>query len=370
MLVGAPRVGRPTLATLAADLRVSRATVSNAYNRPDQLSEQMRATILARAAELGYPGPNPAGRRLNDHSLSTVGVMFSETITYPFSDPAAREFMTGLGAEAQQHQLGILLVPAPVHGPTARQALDNAVLDAIVVYSMPDDDPVLRAAIARRVPLVVVDQPELPDTPFIGAEDRRGAAVAMDHVLDLGHHDVAVVTFRLGRAARSGFADVDRQAGAIYQVARERLAGYRDATEAHGRAWRRVRVWEQPEHTLLDGYAAGLALLARQPRPTAIVAFSDVLALGIMRAADELGLQVPRDLSVVGHDDIPEAAAAGLTTVQHPLTHKGTLVGQRLRTLWEPGATEEPTRLPATLVTRTSSSTIGRAAKAGGTAQP
>lgn len=353
-----PRARRPTLATLAADLGVSRATVSNAYNRPDQLSEEMRARILGRALELGYPGPNPAGRRLNDHSLSTIGVMFSETITYPFSDPAAREFMSGLGTQAQQHQLGILLVPAPVRGPTARQALDNVVLDAIVVYSMPDDDPVLQAAIARRVPLVVVDQPELPDVSYVGFENHRGAAAAMNHVLDLGHHQIAVVTFRLGREGRSGIADPTRQANALYQNARERLAGYRDAVEARGRSWAQVTVWEQPEHTVEDGYAAGLALLRQQDRPTAIVAFTDVLALGIIRAAAELGLHVPTDLTVIGYDDIPEADAAGLTTVHHPLAQKGSLVGQRLRTLWEPDSTQESTRFPATLVIRGSSAQI------------
>jgi DNA-binding LacI/PurR family transcriptional regulator len=347
---------RPTLATLAADLGISRATVSNAYNRPDQLSEELRARVLGRALELGYPGPNPAGRRLNDHSLSTIGVMFSETISYPFSDPAAREFMSGLGAEAQQHQLGILLVPAPVRGPTARQALDNVVLDAIVVYSMPDEDAVLRAAIARRVPLVIVDQPELPDVSYVGFENRLGAAAAMDHVLDLGHLEIAVVTFRLGREGRSGTADLERQTSAIYQNARERLSGYRDAVEAREGSWAGVTVWEQPEHTLDDGYAAGLTLLRDRERPTAIVAFTDVLALGVMRAAAELGLRVPEDLTVVGYDDIPEADSAGLTTVHHPLSQKGSVVGKRLRSLWEPDSTQQSMRFPASLVIRTSSS--------------
>lgn len=347
----APNGGRrPTLATLAADLGVARTTVSNAYNRPDQLSPELRERILTRAAELSYPGPNPAARRLNDSTLTTVGVMFSEKFTYPFVDAAAREFLQGIGAVAETHQLAVLLIPAPVRGPTARNAIENAVLDALVVYSMPDGDDVLAAALARRVPTVIVDQPQLPEGAFVGIDDRRGARMVMEHVLAQGHTRVAVVTFRLGRDSRAGVADGPRQAEAIYAIARQRLAGYRDAVEAAGLDWSDITVFERPEHTYEDGLQAGRALL--DDAPTAIVTFTDVLAAGVVDAATERGFRVPEDLSVAGFDDSALAVQYNLTTVHQPLRRKGEEVGHLLIDTWGTEAAAKKVILPVELVLR------------------
>ena len=343
---------RPTLATLAADLGIARSTVSNAYNRPDQLSADLRERILTRAKELSYPGPNRAARRLTDTSLTTVGVMFSERFTYPFVDAAAREFLKGLGTIAERHQIGVLLIPAPVRGPTARNAIETAVLDALVVYSMPDEDEVLTAALDRHVPTVIVDQPRLPGFALVGIDDRSGASSIMEHVIGLGHTRIAVATWRLGRDARAGVADRERQDHAIYAIARERLAGYRDAVEAAGMDWSAVLVHERPEHTYEDGVASGREILTRDDRPSVVVAFSDVLAAGVIDAARELGLRVPEDLSVVGFDDSELAAAYSLTTVHQPLKAKGEQVGHLLIDTWS--TEDEPTNvfLPVNLVTR------------------
>src|ERR1044072_1796969 len=92
-------VRRPaTLASLAAELGVSRTTVSNAYNRPDQLSPELRRRVLETARRVGYPGPDPVARSLRTRKAGAVGLLLTENLSYAFRDPAAPGFLGGLGA--------------------------------------------------------------------------------------------------------------------------------------------------------------------------------------------------------------------------------------------------------------------------------
>src|ERR1700712_5084955 len=116
-----PPVAGPTRVTLLAvaqDLGVSRATVSNAYNRPDQLSATLRERILARAAELGVAGPDPMARGLRRGRVGAVGVLVDESLSYAFSDPAAVLLLDGLARALEEDGLGLLLHAA--HGGAGR----------------------------------------------------------------------------------------------------------------------------------------------------------------------------------------------------------------------------------------------------------
>src|SRR5918994_3374325 len=105
----APR-RRATLASLAAELNVSRTTISNAYNRPDQLSAELRDRVLAAAKEMGYPGPDPVARSLRTRRAGAVGLMITEPLTYSFRDPAALNFVAGLAESCEEVGQGLLLV--------------------------------------------------------------------------------------------------------------------------------------------------------------------------------------------------------------------------------------------------------------------
>src|SRR5919197_5581144 len=105
----APR-RRATLASLAAELKVSRTTISNAYNRPDQLSADLRDRVLATAKRLGYPGPDPVARSLRTRKAGAVGLMITEPLNYSFSDPAALDFVAGLADSCEEAGQGLLLV--------------------------------------------------------------------------------------------------------------------------------------------------------------------------------------------------------------------------------------------------------------------
>jgi DNA-binding LacI/PurR family transcriptional regulator len=345
---------RATLQTIADAVGVSRSTVSNAYNRPDQLNPALRERILATARELGYPGPDPAARRLRTGQAGAVGLLFTEALSYAFTDPAAVAFLEGLAHRAGAAGTALLLVPSPP-GADSSEAVRAAVVDTLCIYSMPDDHPSVAAALERRLPTVVVEEPLLREgVAFIGIDQRGGMRALGDHLVALGHRRVAVLCDRLAPDDYEGPVDDARLAAATFHVGRERLGGVRDALLAAGVAGGPVAVHECPQG-LAPARAAARELLRLEPRPTAIAAITDVLALGALHAAADLGLRVPEDLSVSGFDDVPDAAFAAppLTTVRQPLRGKGEAAAELLAELLE-GAPPRTVELPVELVVRAS----------------
>lgn len=323
-----------TLTRIAGELGVSAMTVSNAYNHPDRLSGALRARIFATAGRLGYHGPDPVGRSLRRQRTDVVGVLYSNPLSYAFDDPAAVSFLSGLSSVTEGADLGLLLVPAAggASGGRDPRAAAQAAVDGFVIYSMSDEEPLLAAALDRRLPAVVVDQPLREGVPFVGVDDEAAARVAAEHLLHLGHERFAVVSFALSPDVRDGIAPTARQERAAFHVSRLRLRGYRAALEDAGLSWSKVPVYECPGSSREFGQRAAEALLLTECGPTAILATSDQLALGVIARATRRGLSVPEDLSVVGFDDIPAAPGADppLTTVHQDHAEKGLLAGRML----------------------------------------
>jgi DNA-binding LacI/PurR family transcriptional regulator len=346
-----------TLLTLARDLGVSRATVSNAYNRPDQLSPALRERILARAAELGFPGPDPMARGLRRGRVGAVGVLVDQAVSYAFSDPAAVQFLDGLARAVQHEGLGLLLHAGPGEGrEDDLRRVSDAAVDAWVVQSLPDGSPAAAVAAARGRPVVVLDQPALPGAPLVGIDDAGGARAAAEHLLGLGHRRLAVVTMPLRADGREGPADAARQAAAAYRNMRSRLAGVHAAAAAAGLPEDAVRVVEAAANAPSAAARVSTGLLGAADRPTAVLALSDPLALGVLRAAHAAGLDVPGELSVTGFDDSPAAAAAepALTTVAQPLRERGAAVGELVLGLLRGEQVASPPPAAVRLVVRAS----------------
>jgi DNA-binding LacI/PurR family transcriptional regulator len=350
-----PRTRRKaTLASLAAELGVSRTTVSNAYNRPDQLSPQLRQRVLDTARRLGYPGPDPVARSLRTRQAGAVGLIFTETLSYAFRDPAAVGFLEGMALACEEARTGLLLVPAAPGGEPDPAIVHRAAVDGFVVYSMPDDDPYVAAVLERPVPTVIVDEPVgEPAVDWVGLDDRAACAAVGRHLADLGHRRVGVISSRLTTERYDGPADLARQASARYAVERARLAGLADGLASAGIDWAEVPVEERFDNSPAAGAAAAAVLLDRYPELTAIACTTDVFALATLGVAACRGLQVPAELSVTGFDDVPQAATAGLTTVRQPMLDKGRAAGRLL--LDESEHTEaRHVLLPTELVVRTS----------------
>jgi DNA-binding LacI/PurR family transcriptional regulator len=344
-----------TLAALAAELGVSRTTVSNAYNRPDQLSAELRERVLEAARRLGYPGPDPVARSLRTRQAGAVGLLLTEALSYAFRDPAAIGFLEGLAIACGDAGRGLLLVPASLDadGRKTTATVHRAAVDGFVVYSVPDDDPSLAAVLQRPLPVVVCDQPQIDGVAHVGIDDRAAMRSLGAHLVGLGHRRIGVVCMRLGRDRHDGFVTVQRQRAARFHVQRARLAGLADVFGAALLDWNAVPVVERFDHTVFSGASATSELLSRHSGLTAIVCTSDILALGALREIRRRGRRVPEDFTVTGFDGVPEAERAGLTTVSQPVLEKGRVAGQLLLDCSPP-----PSRtvvLPTALIVRTTS---------------
>jgi DNA-binding LacI/PurR family transcriptional regulator len=340
---------RVTLKTIAEAVGVSRTTVSNAYNRPDQLAPELRDRILGTARRLGYPGPDPAARRLRSGRRDAVGLLVTEGLSYTFTDPASVLLIQGIARATEDAGIALLVVPE-------RGGVEDAVVDAFCLYSLPAQHPNLAAVQERGVPLVVVDEPRVEGHAFVGIEDRRGARLAADHLLALGHRRFALLVDPTQLDGYAGPLTPEREASAVSMTFLERLGGYRDALEAAGIDWAAVPRFELPANVPERGLEGARLALATDPRPTALIAATDQLALGAIEAARVAGLRVPEDLSVVGFDDIPGAAWSrpALTTVRQPLFEKGEIAGRLLTE----GASDREVILPVELVVRGSTAGV------------
>ncbi len=337
-----------TLKDVAAAAGVSRTTASNAYNRPGRLSAAVQARILAAARELGYPGPDPVARSLRTGRVGTVGVLLAEALTFAFDDPAAVLLLREIAEASQLADIGLSLLPAPPERPTGTAALTHAVARAVVdgflVYQLPDGHPSIPALLGRHLPTVVVDGPDLQGVPFVGIDDRGGARQAAEHLLALGHRRIGVLVDRIAADAYRGPVDDRRLEVSGFRAARLRLAGYADAVQAADLAWAAVPIQECGVPNRASGYTGATALLERAPELTAILATTDLLALGAVEAARQRDLPVAGALSIVGFDDLPDAAGAELTTVHQPLTGKGRIAAHMLQQALD-GAAVIPSRV-------------------------
>ena len=341
-----------TLQTIADAMKVSRATVSNAFNRPDQLTPELREKILAKAKELKYGGPDAAAAVLRKGRTDTIGVVFTESLAYALTDPVALSVLQGIAKETEEAEMRLLLIPTAADR-TDTSPVRDAVVDSFILWSLPDTDPQLHAALAKRLPVVIVDGSVQPEAAWIGIDERSGLETLVDRLLHLGHRRFGVIAWPLAEDGFMGFADLERR-DAIYATARERLEAVRDGVEVAGIGWADVPVFECDINSRENGVRGAAALLDLAEPPTAILCLSDLLALGAMQTASARGLAVPGDLTIAGFDDIPAAARSDppLTTIRHSFAHKGGYAARFLLDGW----TGDPPRmqLPTELIWRES----------------
>ncbi|MBZ9753450.1 LacI family DNA-binding transcriptional regulator [Deinococcus sp. HMF7604] len=356
-----PSAGRMTLRDVARALGVSVATVSNAYNRPDQLSAELRSRILNEAQTLGYRGPDPLARSLRRGRTGVLGVVYDAPLDYAFADPAAALFLGSVARAVQGEALNALLLASP-HEPDADPTgpVCSASVDGFIVYCAAEESPLLRAVLGRQLPTVLVDHAPHPAALGVGIDDAGGAHQAAAHLLALGHRTLGVICLELAPARAAGPVSPGREARISYHPTAARLSGYRAAVSAVPGAslWPTETLQNTPE----EGEVRALDLLRAHPEVTALLCMSDVLAQGALRAAQTLGRRVPEDLSVIGYDDLPSSPALNLTTVWQPTADKGRAAGEAMLALLR-GEAAQGLTLPTRLVVRgTTAAPAGAAA--------
>lgn len=295
-------MSRVTIADIAAELGVSVPTVSKVLNGRKDVAPTTRVRVEDALRRADYQRRG-SGRTSSASSSNTVELVF-HTIETPWS----LEIIKGAQDVAVASDLKVTLTElGGEHRPPTEWidgVLERKPLGVILVLATLAEEQ-RRQLVSRNVPFVVVDTFGEPPVgiPTVGSNNWNGGLAATRHLIEIGHEEIAVI---------SGPRE--------YLCSRARVDGFRSAHDEAGIPWNPENIrWG--DFDVGGGYTLGYEILSRTDRPTAIFAGSDYQALGVMRAARDLGLSVPEDVSIVGYDDIPVARwiSPGLTTVNQPL---------------------------------------------------
>lgn len=328
---------RPTLADVARVAGVSTSTASVVFSGKVSVSEDTRQRVLDAAAELDYAGPDPRAASLRRGRSGIVAVVLGGDLRHAFLDPVTTVMMDRLTDALAEVSAGLLLLRDDPTGDGAPPIADAPVDAVVLIGCSGRARSALEIVRARGLPAVVIEGDAGEGVPQITLDNREASATVARHVFRLGHRHVGLVTLALDGARERGPITPERLERATTDVTLDRLAGmrevYPDAPAVTAAA------------SLIDeGVLAGRALLSDPARrPTAVLAQSDLLAVGVIRAAEELGLRVPEDVSVAGFDGIAVDGLGDhqLTTVVQPAGEKGRLAGEQVARMLagEPGET-------------------------------
>ncbi|MFJ3473792.1 LacI family DNA-binding transcriptional regulator [Microbacterium maritypicum] len=331
---------RPTIADVAREAGVATSTASVVFSGKANVAAATRERVLTAASDLGYAGPDPRAASLRRGRSGIVAVVLEGHLRAAFLDPVTTAMMDGLTDGLADLSAGILLMRDEPGEEGA--AITNAPVDAFVLIGCSGRTKAsLEVVVGRGLPVVVIEGDAGEDIPRITLDNVAASADVARHVHDLGHRDVALVTLSLDGERERALVTPERIANATVDVSVHRLEGMRQvfpdapAISASG--------------SLIDeGVLVGRMLLTDPAtRPTAVLAQSDLLAVGVIRAAEELGLRVPEDLSVAGFDGIPLDGFGDLTltTSVQPAVEKGRAAGEQVARMLrgEPGETQHLT---------------------------
>jgi DNA-binding LacI/PurR family transcriptional regulator len=308
---------RRTIADVARAAGVSKAAVSFAFNTPDRLSADTVARIREVATELGYR-PDPVARMLAQRRTKTVGVLTPQSLDLMFPDPYFGALTAGIASAAEEAGYALQFI-SPLHGSLAR-AVHEASVDGVIAIGLWPDHSEIGEIRRSGVPFVLVDALGFANESNVTVDDELGAEAAARHLLELGHRELAIIAFAPPRPDD----EVDTELPGAGDISARRLAGYRRAIRAAGVDLAEDAIACGPSE-LEHGARALRELVARRVQFTAVLAMSDVLAIGAIRAARDLGWRIPEDVSIVGFDDIELASYVDppLTTVHQSLKDKG-----------------------------------------------
>ena len=331
-------MARVGIKDIAARAGVSIATVSHAFRNPGRVSDKTREKVLAAAKEVGYT-PNSHAVSLRTAKSGSIVVIIPDV-----GDSYNADIIKGIESVARHRGYSVLLGDSQGSEQREREfaaMVQSRQADGIILmshrmpYDLPDD--VLPEDLP---PLVNGSEYTGHDAfPCVSIDDRQGAIDATNHLLQLGHRKIAIIT-----------GEEDSTSS------RSRISGFREAMAAAG-----VPVNERMvitgDYTADSGEMGARELLVRKQRPTAIFCFSDEIALGCMHALQDAGFGIPQDISVIGFDDIPFARyfVPSLTTVAQPTEAIGRTCATLLFDLIDG---KRPTKnrfiLPHTLIARDS----------------
>jgi DNA-binding LacI/PurR family transcriptional regulator len=315
-----------TLKDVAQQLGVSTATISNAFNRPDQLSKGKREEILAQCERIGYSGPNKAAQILRKGTSNIVALVLADSIAYMVSDPVASTFIKGVSTTLQRQGKHLLL-----YAGDSNSILDVVdFVDGFICYGAPRNYKLAQEIAAQSKPAITVDF-DIDDVPSINIDNENAAYEVAKAAID-ENDIVAILGLRLidspttCRIYDSPLIDVNSS------ISHRRLDGYVRAAKEQGIEINNEWIWHLPESDRSYARQAAKEVLMSSPRPNTVLCMSDIIALELLHSALAMGIDVPNELKITGFDGIEEAdrARPHLTTVCQSSVAKGEAAAKAL----------------------------------------
>lgn len=313
---------------------VSVSTVSRVLNGKDDVASGTSKRILAIIDELGYTS-NLAARSMRSQKNNLIGLIMPD-IEFPY----AFEIMKGVNKAITETEYDLLVYTtgnvqkkaAAIHEQHYVSLLNNSITDGVIIVTP------AAAEFNSNAPIVSIDPHSIkPNYPSVHATNYQGAVEVMQYLLSLGHRRIGFIT---GRPE--------------LESAQRRLMGYRDALQSAGIDIDETLITEG-DFTTKRGKLCARQLLTLEKPPTAIFGSNDQTAIAALEVAEEMGLRVPEDLSIIGFDNIPEAKYLGLTTMDQFLKQMGYIATQMLIKLIDQESLESYTyKMQTQLVVRSS----------------
>ena len=320
-----------TIREVAKRLGLSVTTVSRALAGYDDVAAATRERVIQTAKSMGYT-PSHAARQLRRQRTDTIGLVFP-TLGKRFSDPFFNEFMAGVGDEASQHNYDLLVSvasPGKEEQATYQRWVQSRRVDGFVLVRIRRKDWRIQYLSDEGFPFMSFGRSQtISGAPHIGVDGKAGMLELTRYLIEIGHRRIAFIG-----------------APKDLTLSRDRSQGYFAGLKEAGIEPDQSLIAEA-ELTRSTGYESARALLSQHPHPTAIIGINDLTALGAIRAAQELGLQVGHDISIAGFDgtEAGEHASPPLTTVAQPVYTIGSEVCRTLIQLIGKEEPDQPQRL-------------------------
>ncbi|MCA9875424.1 MAG: LacI family DNA-binding transcriptional regulator [Anaerolineales bacterium] len=326
-----------TLKQVSEIAQVSPSTVSRVINQYPNVSDDVRERVLQAVRETGYQ-PNPAARSLARGKSQVLGLIIPKSAASVCADPFFSYVIQGVAAACMRYDYVLSLVlfhTIEDESRTVSHILSQQLLDGVIITATQRDNQSVYQLLESGIPFVLLGQHDNDQVSYVDSDNQSGAYTAVTYLLGLGYRRIATITGPL-----NNLAAVQRQQGYL-QALRDRDQLPEDALIAVG------------DFTEISGYTAMQRLLPQQPE--AVFVASDTMAQGAIRAVAEAGLRVPKDIALIGYDDLPPAAQTvpPLTTIRQPIKRAGYTAVETLLDILAHGA-EPPRRiiLPTELVIR------------------
>jgi len=305
---------------VAKRIGVSTASISYAFNRPEQLSEKKRKEILAECEKIGYYGPNRAAQSLRQGKSNIIALILPDELDYMISDPVASQFMEGVAKALKKADKHLLLFSGS--NENVNEVIDF--VDGFICYGLPRNSLLLKqiSRIYKRLVTVDFDIENVPSVNITNEEAAyESACIAIKNCIA----NPAIIGLRLVADQTTCKIYNKPLIDSAYSISHRRLDGYLRAFKENNIAIDDNNIWHVPESTHEYAIIAAREILSSRTIPNVILCMSDVLALTVMKEALSRGIRIPEDLRVVGFDGIEQGQQyhPTLTTVQQFSVEKG-----------------------------------------------